>query len=104
MVLLHRHDIGFLFGAFAGCELQQLFIQRVVIDLAILVLEQDVEKLAEMGEWVGRASLALGCLEVVVRLGVGAVMRLTNVKMSKLQNQISSISDLNSEVEYLQFF
>lgn len=74
---LHGHD-GLLLGAFTGGELQQLFIQRVVFDFAVLVFEKDVEELPEMGEWVGGASLALGCLEVVVRLGVGAMVRLND--------------------------
>ena len=99
MVLLNGHGIGFLFRAFAGGELQQLFIQRVVINLAILVLQQDVEQLPEMGQRVSRPSLPLRRLEVVVTLRVCAVVRLTNVKMSKFVNQISSISDLNSGVQ-----
>jgi hypothetical protein len=77
LVELYGHD-GFLLGAFAGRELQQLFVQRVVFDFAVLVFEEDVEKLPEVGEWVGGASLALGRLEVVVRLGVGAMVRLND--------------------------
>jgi len=75
MVLLNGHGIGFLFRAFAGGELQQLFIQRVVINLAILVLQQDVEQLPEMGQRVSRPSLPLRRLEVVVTLRVCAVVR-----------------------------
>jgi hypothetical protein len=74
---LYRHD-GFLLGAFAGRELQQLFVEGVVFNFAVLVLEEDVEKLAEVSEWVGGASLALGRLEIVVRLGVGAMVRLND--------------------------
>ena len=66
-------------GSFVG-ELDQLLVKGVVVNLLVPAFEQNLKELVEPKEWVGRTSLALRLIKVVVTLRFSSLVWLkTNI-------------------------